>query len=253
MARLSSPQWLAQMQVTLSVECTGKVHLANRLCVVVRDRLRHRGSLTPNVAFWLKADLQSPEIDFRLSPSFGHFGQGWEGLKLTRSRRSEQSLGMLVSLSPLASFARRAIDHEGAGSARGRLRGHRGPGAGRYPWPGARPSARNAEIWFCVISWPMARTKRCDYRGPLALSYPYQSFGSSDLARTRLRSSIACLRKSCAGVQTLESNSLNQRSRHAFRVVLAHGTAHISAQSGRQELEVPEDHSRIQCRPPFLG
>jgi len=37
-------------------------------------------------SFWLQADLQSPEIDFRSSPSFRHSGQGWEGLKVTRSR-----------------------------------------------------------------------------------------------------------------------------------------------------------------------
>ncbi len=70
-------------------------------------------SAAANVSSWLQADLQSPEIDFLLSPSFGHFGQGWEGLKLTRSRRFEQIRGMLVSLLPLASVACRAIDHEG--------------------------------------------------------------------------------------------------------------------------------------------
>ncbi len=38
-----------------------------------------------NVAFCLQADLQSPEIDVRLYPSFRHSRQGWEGLKVTLS------------------------------------------------------------------------------------------------------------------------------------------------------------------------
>ncbi|MEE8309192.1 MAG: hypothetical protein V3R34_02225, partial [Hyphomicrobium sp.] len=40
---------------------------------------------------WLQADLQPPEIDFRLYPSIRHFGQGWERLKVTRLGHSAVS------------------------------------------------------------------------------------------------------------------------------------------------------------------
>jgi hypothetical protein len=38
-----------------------------------------------NVRNWLDSEVQRPEFDVRLYPSFRHSGQGWEGLKVTRS------------------------------------------------------------------------------------------------------------------------------------------------------------------------
>jgi len=41
--------------------------------------------LAPNVSYWLQGDIQRPEIDFRLSPNFGH-SEAHAGLpRLTRS------------------------------------------------------------------------------------------------------------------------------------------------------------------------
>ncbi len=37
-----------------------------------------------NVRVWLDSEVQRPEIEVRLYPSFRHSGQGWEGLKVTR-------------------------------------------------------------------------------------------------------------------------------------------------------------------------
>jgi CubicO group peptidase (beta-lactamase class C family) len=73
------------------------VHRCGRPLLADFDPFEIAAWISSDFSLWLTADLQSPEIDFRLSPGFGHFGQGWKGLKLTRSRRSEQSRGMLVS------------------------------------------------------------------------------------------------------------------------------------------------------------
>ncbi len=43
----------------------------------------------PNVCCWLESEVQPPEIEVRLYPSFRHSGQGWEGLKVTPSRHSD--------------------------------------------------------------------------------------------------------------------------------------------------------------------
>ncbi len=40
----------------------------------------------PRVRFWLQADIQSPEIEVRSTPSSRHSRQGWECLKLTHFR-----------------------------------------------------------------------------------------------------------------------------------------------------------------------
>jgi len=39
---------------------------------------------TREVAFWLDSEVQPPEIEVHLYPSFRHSGQGPEGLKVTQ-------------------------------------------------------------------------------------------------------------------------------------------------------------------------
>ena len=38
-----------------------------------------------DVRIWLQGDLRPPEIEVRLYPNKRHFGQGWEGLKVTQA------------------------------------------------------------------------------------------------------------------------------------------------------------------------
>ncbi len=45
-----------------------------------------------NVGYWLDSEVQRPEIDVRYYPSLRHSGQGWEGLKVTRSGHSAAPL-----------------------------------------------------------------------------------------------------------------------------------------------------------------
>ncbi len=49
------------------------------------DQLRlHAEIKALYVGFWLKADIQRPEIEVRFTSNNGHSGQGWECLKLTQ-------------------------------------------------------------------------------------------------------------------------------------------------------------------------
>ncbi len=45
----------------------------------------HDGAKRTNGRLWLNPEVQPPEIEVRLYPSFRHSGQGWEGLKVNRT------------------------------------------------------------------------------------------------------------------------------------------------------------------------
>jgi hypothetical protein len=68
-------------ELTVSGEISARVRTGiGRELAITKRRLRN----TTNFRFWLDSEVQRPEFDVRLYPSFRHSGQGWEGLNLTR-------------------------------------------------------------------------------------------------------------------------------------------------------------------------
>jgi hypothetical protein len=76
-------------------------------CYPVNQPSRRQNVADRNVRLWLKADLQSPEIDFRYAPNIGHSQRNLYGI----SAQPRTLLGQLLALITRPDMAIVLLDH----------------------------------------------------------------------------------------------------------------------------------------------
>ncbi len=88
MIRLDVPSWLGCRAVSYSPTeaTTGPFH--NNPLIIELDTRLAASEMVGYVSLWLQADIQSPEIDFRLTPNNGH-SEAHAGLPLVTHSGSQ--------------------------------------------------------------------------------------------------------------------------------------------------------------------